>query len=103
MRFKNTFCIICVMGMMVLTACEGAESIQQNINSTENQPSSVTAQQVEVPTRLTTVATHPPAITPEATVPQEVYVGEPTVAEMQAHGEEFYKDTLARIAAEQGQ
>ena len=43
MRFKNTFCIICVMGMMVLTACEGAESIQQNINSTENQPSSVTA------------------------------------------------------------
>ncbi len=39
MRFKNTFGIICVMGMMVLTACEGAESIQQNINNTENQPS----------------------------------------------------------------
>ncbi|WP_371972136.1 hypothetical protein [Acinetobacter sp. AL9] len=52
---------------------------------------------------MTTVATHPSAITSEATVPQEVYVGEPTVAEMQAHGEEFYKDTLARIAAEQGQ
>ena len=45
----------------------------------------------------------PSAITPDATAPQEVYVGEPTVAEMQAHGEEFYKETLARIAAEQGQ
>ncbi len=33
----------------------------------------MTAQQVEVPTRLTTAATHPSAITPEVTAPQEVY------------------------------
>ena len=62
----------------------------------------MTAQQVEAPTNLAAATIHPSAITADATALQEVYLGKPTLAETKAHGEEFYKESLARIAPEQG-
>ena len=105
MRFKNTFCITCVMGVMLLTACEQAESIHQNTSSVSHSNLEMSSNNDGYsPSNHTAITYDSGAFSDIAvTAPEEVYVGEQTVEAMQAHGEEFYAETLARIAAEQGQ
>ena len=93
------------MGAMLLTACEQAESIHQNTSSVSHSNLEMSSNTDSCSTSSHTVITHDSGVSSDiaVTAPEEVYVGEQTVEAMQAHGEEFYAEALARIAAEQGQ